>query len=337
MNRLASLTAYPWISNRIDSVTLNDMTIRQFSYDAAGNITSDARLGSVYEYDYNNAGQIRRVMFEGTRRALYSYNGLRQLSSRTVENMGVDNGTTHFIHDLWGNVIAETDGTGAAGSTREYIWIPEAGYAGVSLPIATVEGVNTADSALYYTHTDHLSRPVMMTDGVKAVVWQASWSPFGRPHTITGSLTENRRFPGQWFQLEAGIHYNWHRHYDPTIGRYTSPDPLGFVDGPSVYGYVNGNPIIYIDPDGRVSQYIGAAAIGARAVYRYCKRLLKDFLKDDSGAVHRTNRSKSNKPKHEKGNARRDRDRGGEKGDARRRNEGTNPNKRPKGHKGKWP
>ncbi|MEQ1713050.1 MAG: RHS repeat-associated core domain-containing protein, partial [Hyphomicrobium sp.] len=42
--------------------------------------------------------------------------------------------------------------------------------------------------------------------------------------------TLNARFPGQWFQVESGLHYNWHRHYDPTIGRYTQPDPLVFVD-----------------------------------------------------------------------------------------------------------
>lgn len=59
------------------------------------------------------------------------------------------------------------------------------------------------------------------------------------------------RFPGQWFQLEAGLHYNWHRHYDPSLGRYTQPDPLGFVDGPSVFGYAGGNPANIIDPDGR--------------------------------------------------------------------------------------
>ncbi len=58
------------------------------------------------------------------------------------------------------------------------------------------------------------------------------------------------RFPGQWFQLESGLHYNWHRHYDPTLGRYTQPDPLGFVDGPSVYGYAKLNPQIHVDPSG---------------------------------------------------------------------------------------
>jgi len=58
-------------------------------------------------------------------------------------------------------------------------------------------------------------------------------------------------FPGQWFQIETGLHYNWHRHYDPTIGRYTQPDPLGFVDGPSVYAYAKSNPGGGVDRDGR--------------------------------------------------------------------------------------
>ncbi len=67
-----------------------------------------------------------------------------------------------------GSVIAETDGSGAANTTREYIWIPGAGYAGTSLPVATLEnvwvpGVGLSGVTLtYYVHTDHLSRPVMM-------------------------------------------------------------------------------------------------------------------------------------------------------------------------------
>ena len=47
------------------------------------------------------------------------------------------------------------------------------------------------------------------------------------------------------------MRYNWHRHYDPSLGCYTQPNPLGFVDGPSVYGYAGGSPYGYVDPDGR--------------------------------------------------------------------------------------
>ena len=46
------------------------------------------------------------------------------------------------------------------------------------------------------------------------------------------------------------MHYNWYRHYDPTIGRFTQPDPLGFVDGPSVYAYGRSSPARFVDFDG---------------------------------------------------------------------------------------
>jgi RHS repeat-associated protein len=82
-------------------------------------------------------------------------------------------------------------------------------------------------------------------------VWTAAWLPWGGVQSITGTGALNLRFPGQWFQLETGLHYNWHRSYDPSLGRYTQPDPLGFVDGPSVYGYAGGSPGRYVDPDGR--------------------------------------------------------------------------------------
>ena len=92
-----------------------------------------------------------------------------------------------------------------------------------------------------------------MTDGARASVWDAVWLPWGNSYSITGTAAFNARLPGQWFQIEAGLHYNWHRSYDPTIGRYTQPDPLGFVDGPSVYGYARASPLANIDVDGHMS------------------------------------------------------------------------------------
>jgi hypothetical protein len=46
------------------------------------------------------------------------------------------------------------------------------------------------------------------------------------------------------------LQYNWHRHYDPTLGRYNQADPLGFVDGPSLYGYAKGSPVRVVHPRG---------------------------------------------------------------------------------------
>lgn len=88
---------------------------------------------------------------------------------------------------------------------------------------------------IYYVHTDHLQRPVAMTDGGQNIAWSATYTPFGAVQTIsTPSTTMDLRFPGQWFQLETGLHYNWHRHYDPATGRYLQPDPL-IVDDDGAY------------------------------------------------------------------------------------------------------
>ena len=97
---------------------------------------------------------------------------------------------------------------------------------------------------LYHVHTDHLERPLMMTDASQNVVWNAIYLPFGGIHSITGSVTHDQRFPGQWFQLETGLHYNWHSHYDPTTGRYIQADPLGMPDGPSRFAYVAISPLM---------------------------------------------------------------------------------------------
>jgi RHS repeat-associated protein len=68
--------------------------------------------------------------------------------------------------------------------------------------------------------------------------------------SITGAVAQNLRFPGQYFQLETGLAYNWHRTYDPVTGRYTQPDPLRFVDGPAIYQYAMASPFMRVDREG---------------------------------------------------------------------------------------
>ena len=100
-----------------------------------------------------------------------------------------------------------------------------------------------------FIRTDHIGRPVFATDSTGAKVWEASYLPFGEVLATTGTPIA-LRFPGQWFQAESGLHQNWMRDYDPTTGRYMQADPLGLVDGASVYGYVGQNPGRYVDPRG---------------------------------------------------------------------------------------
>jgi len=57
-------------------------------------------------------------------------------------------------------------------------------------------------------------------------------------------------FPGQYYDLETGLHYNYFRTYDPSTGRYLESDPIGLWGGTNTYEYVYSNPLIYIDPYG---------------------------------------------------------------------------------------
>jgi len=110
--------------------------------------------------------------------------------------------------------------------------------------VGVVEG-----GQLYFVRTDHIGRPVFATNDAGAVVWSATYHPFGGVRVTQGTPI-GLRFPGQWFQAESGLHQNWMRDYDPVTGRYIQPDPLGLIDGASVYGYALQSPMRWTDPRG---------------------------------------------------------------------------------------
>ena len=202
-----------------------------------------------WAYVYDAAGRLASVDLNGATQGTHLYNALGQQVSRTVGG-GPSAVVTLSVHDLAGNRIAEHDDTGAV--LREYIWLD-------GRPLAVVEGGQT-----YQLHWDQIGRPAMATDSTGAVVWAASYLPFGGIDQVfidTLAIEQNLRFPGQWFQAETGLHQNWMRDYDPTTGRYLQADLLGLVDGPSVYGYARQNSLRFTDPRGEFG-LIGAA-IGA--------------------------------------------------------------------------
>ncbi|WP_332630923.1 toxin C-terminal domain-containing protein [Citrobacter sp. ESBL3] len=57
------------------------------------------------------------------------------------------------------------------------------------------------------------------------------------------------RYPGQLYDAESGLYYNRYRYYDPELGQYLSPDPIGLAGGIRPQGYVH-NPLEWIDPLG---------------------------------------------------------------------------------------
>jgi len=59
-----------------------------------------------------------------------------------------------------------------------------------------------------------------------------------------------RIYAGQYFDAETGLHYNYHRYYDPSTGRYLTADPIGLTGGINPFTYVSGNPVNLVDPYG---------------------------------------------------------------------------------------
>lgn len=115
----------------------------------------------------------------------------------------------------------------------------------------------------YYYHNDHLGTPQKLTRGNGEVVWSAFYSSFGEAQVIPSStVTNNFRFAGQYYDQETGLHYNYHRYYDPAIGRYLTPDPIGLAGGVNLYSYVQNDPVNLTDPRGLFIGSAGAKVIG---------------------------------------------------------------------------
>src|SRR5271169_3990989 len=100
-------------------------------------------------------------------------------------------------------------------------------------------------------HTDHLGTPHKMTDTNQAVVWFAYYKPFGAATVTVSTITSNLRFPGQYYDAETGLNYNYYRDYNPVIGRYEEADPIGILKGENhLYAYAGNDPVQYVDPLG---------------------------------------------------------------------------------------
>lgn len=216
--------------------------------DAAGNTL---QLGSK-SFTYNAAG--RMATATGGQTASYTYYADQLRASKTVNGV-----VTRYHYGPDGRLLAETNGsTGAV--IREYIWDDE-------VPVAQASA-----GPIVYLHTDHLGTPRLGTNSVGAEVWRWDSDAFGITAPI-GSAVVNLRFPGQYFDTETGLHYNWHRTYDPASGRYVESDPIGLAGGLNTYGYVGGNPGGFRDPFGLAAEtpwdaanvIMGVASLAANA------------------------------------------------------------------------
>ncbi len=117
----------------------------------------------------------------------------------------------------------------------------------------------TDDPQLAYIHFEHRGAPIAVSDEAGEMMWQAYYQPFGEVEELTDvdgdgeAFALNLRYPGQYHDRESGYYYNVFRYYDPLTGRYITSDPIGLEGGLNSYLYAGSNPLLYTDPDGRIS------------------------------------------------------------------------------------
>jgi RHS repeat-associated protein len=136
------------------------------------------------------------------------------------------------------NITLKT--TGSSGPNVDQA-VLQAGGGQTGVPVPTT----------YFVHNDQNGTPQVVTNQSKQVVWMADYQPFGKVQPgQTNSIELYSRFPGQYIDTETGLYYNYFRDYDPSIGRYLESDLIGLRGGINTYAYVEGNPMMGIDPFG---------------------------------------------------------------------------------------
>jgi RHS repeat-associated protein len=223
-------------SNRLTSVS--GAINRTYSYDAAGNNTGYSGL----TFGYNDAGRMTGV--SGGASASYVHNALGQRVKKTVSGVA-----TYFVYDEAGHLVGEYNSSGLL--IQETVWLGD-------IPVATLRP-NGGSVSIYYVHADHLNTPRRITrPSDSAIVWRWDSDPFGTdaanqdPDGDSTQFTYNLRFPGQYFDAETGLSYNYFRDYDAAIGRYVQSDPIGLQGGLNTYTYVGANPLDGIDVFGLI-------------------------------------------------------------------------------------
>ncbi|WP_256262431.1 RHS repeat-associated core domain-containing protein [Pseudomonas gingeri] len=250
-----------------------------FAYDAAANLLDGpaASAGLVvhnklltyqdkrYRYDAfgrmiekrSGSRLVQRFAYDAEHRLIEVHNqdGVRATVVRmTYDPLGRRIGKTE--HDSNGYPLGETrftwDGLRLLQEHRNSLTSLYLYANGGYEPLARVDGLGPQQKLRYY-HNDLNGLPEQLTESDGHTVWQARYRVWGNtleevrePYYIE---EQNLRFQGQYLDREIGLHYNTFRFYDPDVGRFTTPDPIGLIGGFNLYQYAP-NPLTWSDPLG---------------------------------------------------------------------------------------
>ncbi|MFH1232191.1 MAG: RHS repeat-associated core domain-containing protein, partial [Planctomycetota bacterium] len=220
---------------QVDSTTLN--------YDPNGNLTGDGTC--TYSYDYEN--RLTSAIKSGTT-ANYKYDAF----GRRVEK-NVNGSITKFVYD-GDQITAEYDNSGTL--QKKYMY-------GTGIDEVVMMD-NVASGKEYFYYTDGLGSITEVIDNTGNLIEKYKYGVYGavfiydsNDQPLTQSQIGNScLFTGKEFDFETGVYNNRARHYNPTLGRFTQPDPIGYYDSINLYLFVQNNPVNYFDPFGEDTYYI---------------------------------------------------------------------------------
>ncbi|RFA37449.1 RHS repeat-associated core domain-containing protein [Alkalilimnicola ehrlichii] len=261
---------YDALGNRLEHGGVYDANNRlledgeySYSYDANGNLTEQRHKGSgvVTRYTWNAHDQLIAVARdadpapEGAPSATlsYTYGPLGRRWSRTV-----DGATERFVYDGLDRV-GVLDGNGSVQSRTTFGPL-------IDEPLATEDFLR---GPRYY-HANHQRSVMALTDAGGTVTARYGYSPYGVTEARAPDPSDDPfRYTGREYELE-GLYYYRARYYLPNLGRFAAEDPIGFSGGDvNLYGYVEGDPVNYVDPHGLAAQGVvigvGIRIIGGRA------------------------------------------------------------------------
>jgi RHS repeat-associated protein len=226
--------SYGAASNRLLGISGSETD--SFTYDANGNMLTHNSPAADYTYTYNARNRRAQTLLGGNA-TTDVINGLGQRTVQTVVSSEL------FVYDEAGHLTGSYNGSG--GVIAETVWLDD-------LPVAVLE-----PAGAFYIAPDYLGAPHQITDAGVNAVWLWDHDPFGNG-TPSGTFSDNFRFPGQFYDQNTKLHYNYFRDYDPNTGRYIESDPIGLRSGINTYAYAGDNPINFIDPLGlwRLPDYV---------------------------------------------------------------------------------
>ncbi len=241
----------------------------RYVHDAQGRLVERTAPGidgrpQVWRFTWNAEDRLTGVTTPDGQRWRYRYDPLGRRVAK--QRLAADGKVAEQIDFTWdGPALAEEHRLTASGQRRLLSWDVEPGS---ELPLLQCERLlgpegfrQVLDQRFYAIMTDVVGTPTELV-GLDGVVARQ------QPQTIWGRALDSApavtplRFPGQYFDAETGLHYNYHRYYDPGTARFLSADPLGLAGGPNPQAYV-ANPLAWIDPSGLTPCADAAAASGS--------------------------------------------------------------------------